>query len=91
MNCARGTLGHANADLVSVVRTRRGRLHGRRLQLTSAAAAQERQHVSATAYARTLLHSCVHVIRALTWYAVAALPLCAARQLEIVRQRRRRA
>ena len=68
----------------SVVRTRRGRLHGRRLQLTSAAAAQEGQHASATAYALTLLHSCVHAMRTLTWSDIAALSLCAAGHFEIV-------
>ena len=68
------------------------RVHGRsacvrRLLLTSAANAQQQQHASAAACARTLLHSPVHAIRALTWSGTAALPVCAARQFEFVRQR----
>ena len=53
----------------------------------SAATAQQQQHASVTAYACTLLHSCVHAMRTFTWSVAAALPLCAARQFEFVRQR----
>jgi hypothetical protein len=60
---------------------------GRRVQLTSVATEQQQRHASAAVCARTLFHSCVHVMRLLTWSAVAALPLCAARQFELVRQR----
>jgi hypothetical protein len=83
----RGTPGARIADLRSVVRTLRFLLHGRRLLLTSASTAQQQQHASAAVCACTRLHSCVHAMRVLTWSAVAALPLCAAREFELVWQR----
>lgn len=87
--CARGTRGAHIADLRSVVRSLRFLLHGSRLLLTSATTAQRQQHASVAACACSLLHSCVHAVRALTWSAAAALPLCDAREFEFVRQRHR--
>ena len=83
---ARGTPGARITDVRRVVRTLRALLHGGRLLLTSAANAQQQQHTSAAVYVRALLHSCVHAIRVLTRFAVAVLPLCVARQFEVVRQ-----
>ena len=83
----RGTRGARIADLRSVVPTLRWRLPCSGIHLTSDTTAQQQQHTSASVYACPLLYSCVHAMRALTWSAAAALPLCNAREFEFVWQR----
>ena len=83
----RGTRGARIADRRSVVQTLRWQLPSSRIHLTSATTAQQQHHASVAACSCTLLHSCVHAMRALTWSVAAALPLCDARQFEFVRQR----